>query len=801
MSSSKRAPTRSNILLPGESYVIKAWKVKPDALVRPGETIAMAWTKEAAAGAASQSSTGSSSTSSAPTTAKTSGHKRPNRRRKMNMAAIKASTDQSVKQANRSLSSDSTTTISNFQQRLAQKLSSSDSSTKENNSEQEGKVDSEGSSSSDFPKATSPVHPPSIPIHAAATGLLHLGRDPAAILDDTEEKLVVGYIEECQHPAFLDGLCVVCGDSMRPSEDGSDDMKTIPGPYEPPSKEITTTSSKGNQNRSQVTVSGGITMTVSAEEGQAMANRDIERLRQQAKLSLVLDLDHTLVHATGDPRARQYYHKDDVRTLRLPLMEGTPNQQAEEASPHPPMYMQHCVKLRPHIKTFLKSVQPDYELTVYTAGTRKYAEEITIMLCRHMVGAKHDIEGLEQLRYQVHVAQAEYTKLQSLNETKQINLDSDGVDHSESDRKRKAEKAATTTNGEPAPKRKKVSFGAPEDEPKDSTATESSSSTPKSDHVTKETLDSLKTELSEAEELEKEAWELRQKMFGSRVVSRTDVGDLGKDVKSLRRIFPCGGTMAAVVDDREDVWANAKDNSTETIKGEPPHNLLLVRPYHWQPFLGFADVNNAAGADLSGSRPDDGEDPNVEKDVQLVWTSRILKGLHRRYYRQDENSRKTVPELLAQMRSQVLRGSTMVLSGLVPLHRKNFDASRARPPIMRYAQSLGASLVDQVRDGVTHVVAAKDGTDKCLAARKTPGCVLVKASWLVECYWSMTRRDVTMHLLADGGPAVPKHAASQAAEPPSQEKSLVLADDDSNADSDSEDDDLAAEFAGDFMSS
>ncbi|KAG7339814.1 hypothetical protein IV203_025498 [Nitzschia inconspicua] len=60
--------------------------------------------------------------------------------------------------------------------------------------------------------------------------------------------------------------------------------------------------------------------------------------------------------------------------------------------------------------------------------------------------------------------------------------------------------------------------------------------------------------------------------------------------------------MAAVVDDREDVWANADDNSDSTIKGEPPENLLLVRPYHWQPFVVFADINIAAGTDLSESK-------------------------------------------------------------------------------------------------------------------------------------------------------------------------------------------------------
>ena len=46
-----------------------------------------------------------------------------------------------------------------------------------------------------------------------------------------------------------------------------------------------------------------------------------------------------------------------------------------------------------------------------------------------------------------------------------------------------------------------------------------------------------------AEKLEIEALELRRKMFGSRIVSRTDVGDLGIGVKSLNRVFPCGGVM------------------------------------------------------------------------------------------------------------------------------------------------------------------------------------------------------------------------------------------------------------------
>jgi len=125
-------------------------------------------------------------------------------------------------------------------------------------------------------------------------------------------------------------------------------------------------------------------------------------------------------------------------------------------------------------------------------------------------------------------------------------------------------------------------------------------------------LEQLMNELAQAEREEENALAMRRRLFRSRIVSRTDVGDLGRDVKSLKRIFPCGGTMAVVVDDREDVWANAGDyndvGGSSSLQGqnprrpgEPPNNLLLVKPYHWKPFVGFADVNNAAGVDISSS--------------------------------------------------------------------------------------------------------------------------------------------------------------------------------------------------------
>ena len=353
------------------------------------------------------------------------------------------------------------------------------------------------------------------------------------------------------------------------------------------------------------------------------------------------------------------------------------------------------------------------------------AEEITIVLCRHIVGADRDYIDLENLRYQVQRAEAEYEKRNQLSSRKNpepndlattndhVPETDDNEMETEENIRGKKRKCASTNGedlndsertrdrAEPAAKKKKVSFAPPAG----MTASEASSTLEEgetnpgttilmSDDLTLAALENLRKDLQEAERLESLAWELRQRLFGSRVVSRTDVGDLGRDVKSLKRIFPCGGTMAAVVDDREDVWANADDNSDDTIKGEPPDNLLLVRPYHWQPFLGFADVNNAAGVDLSGvTAQSTSADPSNETDVQLLWTGNLLKKLHERYYAQAETvNRETVPDVLKRIRREVLQGCKLVLSGLVPLHKKNIGVNSPRPPIVRYAESLGARV-------------------------------------------------------------------------------------------------------------
>jgi RNA polymerase II subunit A-like phosphatase len=720
-STADKATIAAEIALPAAGYKLYCWKVRNGSAVRAGETVALAIRKDSpvasnGADAPLVSNKEDAAVATATTAADTVQHKRPTRKRRPGANPAVATDNPPPKDA---------------EQTSAQP-------TNKDITKQEEQV----------------------PIIAQADGIVRMGpRFSKSEGDDASENEVIGHIEVCLHATVMGGLCAVCGKSSGSGGQQNGNSST--------SQSNNNKNGNSNNNRmSRVTVSG-LTVTVSDEEGRRMAEQDTERLRKQKKLSLVLDLDHTLVHATNDVRARHYLNRLDVRTLVLPMLED-PNPQQQN------LFMQHFVKLRPYVKEFLDYASPTFEIGVYTMGTRDYAEQICMLLARHMVGAQCDQVDLEQLRQRVAHLEFQVRREAQL-KTPPIETESSAEDTAtETD----ASGATTETETEaetvtvpfPATKSndgdKDMEESSFDDKPSAATENEAEPAGSKRKRVTfgelppptrqktehkpaAEQLEALQTILDEAERMEKLAVDLRQRLFGSRVVSRTDVVDLGRDVKSLRRIFPCGGTMAAVVDDREDVWANAGD-ANSARRGEPPENLLLVRPYHWGPFLGFADVNNASGADLGGETSKDINE-DTESDEQLLKIKDILSRVHTQYYSETNNepNRRTVPEIMRGIRHQVLAGTKMVLSGLVPLHKQKVapGSAQPRPLYVRYAESMGAILLPAVKEGVTHVVAAKDGTDKTVAARKIRGCAVVKPSWLMDCFWSLRREPETRHLL------------------------------------------------------
>jgi len=425
------------------------------------------------------------------------------------------------------------------------------------------------------------------------------------------------------------------------------------------------TNNQSNNDMSKMTVSGGVTITVSKSEAKNISDASSKKLHSEKKLCLVLDLDHTLLHATDDYRAGRFVadeiydeeeekkeerddnalkklpHKGkktkpnpdkrkDVRSILLPVdlspadqqmyiqtkfdqqkldtshnfcLTPLPQQkQGNNNGPSSTIIMRHYIKLRPNLKEFLQQISSTYQLSVYTAGTRAYAEQVAIMICRHLVGTEYDEEGLNTLRGRVREKDEECRRnTAKISRKKQLEMakareeeeDDDEVQVVEVPKKGGLKKAAS---GKPIANKAGTSSGSSKStvaieastsvDSECTTASSSSSSqkrsnsgkdiemkiprkkkrvnfgsllppvpvepVKKSDEKSKaeEELidptvetDRLRKKLDEAESLEIKAVELRRKMFGSRIVSRTDVGDLGKDVKSLQRVFPCGGVM------------------------------------------------------------------------------------------------------------------------------------------------------------------------------------------------------------------------------------------------------------------
>ena len=95
----------------------------------------------------------------------------------------------------------------------------------------------------------------------------------------------------CPHDICLGDLCSVCG---RAVVKGSSPERGAAGRGDGDVKQIA------------INIEGGNALRVSRDAAEVKRSNTVKRLFMQKKLALVLDLDHTLVHATDDARAMDF---------------------------------------------------------------------------------------------------------------------------------------------------------------------------------------------------------------------------------------------------------------------------------------------------------------------------------------------------------------------------------------------------------------------------------------------------------------------------------------------------------------
>ncbi|THH12706.1 hypothetical protein EW146_g7438, partial [Bondarzewia mesenterica] len=213
---------------------------------------------------------------------------------------------------------------------------------------------------------------------------------------------VLSVSEQCKHEIQIGGLCAICG------------------------KDMTSFDYTGFSDASRASIQmthSAHGPTVSLEEAQRIERESADHLLKARKLSLIVDLDQTIVHATVDPTVGEWIAEGEAWEARRAKRaetkrgshdavdsDGTVSDTEDEVNPNWEALMdvkkfrlgpesfgivpgrsvsskgkgkafenQGClyyVKPRPGWHEFLSSMATKYEMHVYTMGTRAYAEEV-----------------------------------------------------------------------------------------------------------------------------------------------------------------------------------------------------------------------------------------------------------------------------------------------------------------------------------------------------------------------------------------------------------------------------------------
>lgn len=174
---------------------------------------------------------------------------------------------------------------------------------------------------------------------------------PGSVINPQQSS--IARIEYCPHSVVFKGICAICGESAQSLHfsETANAIERIPVAY----------------NSTQ--------LAISRAEAESRASINARHLLDSNRLSLVLDLDHTLLHATDDPFTPSlipvFSPNVDVQSVKTFQLEPTQNSK-EPALMH--------VKFRQHLFEFLNRVSQKFELHIYTMGTRPYADQIAHLI-------------------------------------------------------------------------------------------------------------------------------------------------------------------------------------------------------------------------------------------------------------------------------------------------------------------------------------------------------------------------------------------------------------------------------------
>lgn len=585
------------------------------------------------------------------------------------------------------------------------------------------------------------------------------------------QSITIAEIEEpCDHNVQFGGMCASCGKDMTEASYVTEDVDAARAPIN--------------------MVHDNIALVVSSDEAMRAEDEAKRRLLSAKKLSLVVDLDQTVIQATVDPTVAEWQkdpenpNYDAVKDVRaFQLNEDGPGGNG----------MWYYIKFRPGLESFLENVSLMYELHIYTMGTRSYAKNIA-----KLIDPDGKIFGSRILSRSEN-GSLNVKNLQRLFpvDTKMVVIIDDRADvwnwspnlikvnpydffigigdiNSSFLPKRADPPPPLKTNPTSNPDSSKdLAEDAPTDRPE-----------PKADG----------TDSDQSEESS----------------SQASVKSNGSDVSALEQLVSMGGG------DDPTVLKEQTDRQDEAITAQVADRPLLQKQKQLE---AEEAASESASQEKDGTEnqappsksPSDSEKPRHhllhDDDHDLHYLEQALRKIHSEYYSTHDRELKSLqggrvaqlragqpskkplhansdlallPDikiLLPQVKRTVLAGLVIVFSGLVPLgvdvHQHDLAVT---------AKAYGARIEERISRKVTHLVAARPRTQKMKQAEMR-GKPVVNTQWLTD--------SITRWRKMDESPYIVKYDGNDTSQRKNEDSDEILSDSEEDAPSnfDSEDED------------
>ncbi|KAK0644826.1 RNA polymerase II subunit A C-terminal domain phosphatase [Lasiodiplodia hormozganensis] len=527
--------------------------------------------------------------------------------------------------------------------------------------------------------------------------------------------------EECSHEVQWGGMCVNCGKNM---------------------DEVSFNTTMRDIDRATVVRAHGSTALKISEDVAIRAEEEAKRrLLSSKKLSLVVDLDQTIIHATVDPTVAEWQKDPDN-----PNYDAVKDVQSFQLLDNGPggRGCWYYIKLRPGLREFLENISKIYELHIYTMGTRAYAQNIAKIVDpnRKIFGDRilsRDESGSLTVKTLHRIFPVDTKMVVIIDDRGDVwNWHSNLIKVTPYD----FFVGIGDINSSFLPKRHDI---APADPPPPYT--------PPQDEA--EGAKGGATEGSTAEE------KLSHLKIQMPPKPNSETTSLEEQLVAMS-----GG-------DNPELLKEQTDEQNETIATQMEDKPLLRR----QEILDKADQE---AAEKEESRENGDETPSDahrrhnllhDDDEELAHLEANLRSVHQRFYERYERNRsgaqggrlaqlkgekspkkrpiddlEIVPDvalIMPDMKRSVLKGVSIVFSGVVPLGTNIQNSEYAV-----WAKSFGAKVSEVINRKTTHVVAARNRrTQKVRQAARHPQIKIVTVDWLKECFVKWQRAPEGPHII------------------------------------------------------